>query len=84
MEDVRFTGVRWIAVLAYAAGAVVAVLTAGQFLPGVAVPQVLSGPAGASLNGLVAASVVHTVAYYVLEGTGVLSGHDVDRGADRL
>jgi len=84
MEDVRFTGVRWIAVLAYAAGAVVAVLTAGQFLPGVAAPQVLSGPAGASLNGLVAASVVHTVAYYVLEGTGVLSGHDVDRGADRL
>jgi len=84
MEDVGFTGVRWIAVLAYAVGAVVAILTAGQFLPGVAAPQVLPGPAGASLNGLVAAFVVHTVAYYALEETGILAGHDVPAGADRL
>jgi len=53
MEDIKFTGVRWIAILAYAIGAVVAVLTAGQFVPGVPSPQVLPSPAGASLNACV-------------------------------
>ena len=84
MDDVEFAGVRWIAVLAYVVGIVVAALTAGQVVPGVAAPQVLPGPGGAALNGLVAAFVVHTVAYYLLEGTGVLDGHHVDSGAERL
>ncbi|QGX94145.1 cytosine permease [Haloplanus rallus] len=84
MDDVEFAGVRWIAVLAYVVGILVAALTAGQVVPGVAAPQVLPGPGGAALNGLVAAFVVHTVAYYLLEGTGVLDGHDVDSGAERL
>ncbi|GAB3311259.1 cytosine permease [Haloplanus salinarum] len=84
MDDVEFAGVRWIAVLAYVVGILVAALTAGQVVPGVAAPQVLPGPGGAALNGLVAAFVVHTVAYYLLEGTGILDGHDVDSGAERL
>jgi cytosine permease len=84
MDDVDFTGVRWIAVLGYGAGVVVAVLTAGQVVPGVGAPQVLPGPVGAALNGLVVAFVVHTAAYYLLEGTGVLDGHDVDAAAERL
>jgi len=84
MDDVEFAGVRWIGILAYVVGIVVAALTAGQVVPGVAAPQVLPAPGGAALNGLVAALVVHTAAYYLLEGTGVLSGHDVDPGAERL
>jgi cytosine permease len=84
MEDVRFTGVRWIAVLAYVVGSIVAVLTAGQVVPGVAAPQVIPGPAGAALNGLIAAFVVHTVAYYLLEENGVVPGHEVQPGADHL
>jgi len=36
------------------------------------------------LNGLVAAFVVHTLAYYSLEEKGFLPGHDVARDADRL
>ncbi len=84
MEDVEFTGVRWIAVLAYVVGAVVAIFTAGQFVPGVAAPQVLPGPAGAALNGLIAAFVVQTVAYYGLEEQGLFPGHDVESGAEHL
>jgi len=84
MEDVDFTGVRWIAILAYVVGAVVAIFTAGQFVPGVAAPQVIPGPAGASLNGLIAAFVVHTAAYYGLEDKGLLPGHDIESGAERL
>ncbi|GAB6862319.1 cytosine permease [Haloplanus litoreus] len=84
MEDVDFADVRWIAVLAYGVGVVVAILTAGQVVPGVGAPQVLPGPGGAALNGLVAAFVVHTVAYYLFEETGLLAGHDVDAAAERL
>lgn len=62
----------------------VAIFTAWQFVPGVAAPQVIPGPAGASLNGLVAAFVVHTAAYYGLEEQGPLPGHDVETGAERL
>jgi cytosine permease len=84
MDDVDFTGVRWIAVLGYGAGVVVAILTAGQVVPGIGAPQVIPGPVGAALNGLVVAFVVHTAAYYLLEVTGVLAGHDVDAAAERL
>lgn len=84
MEDVRFAGIRWIAIGAYAVGAVVAVLTAGQVVPGVAAPQLLPGPAGAALNGLLASFVVHTLAYYLLEKQGIVSGHEVTANADRL
>jgi len=84
MADVRFAGVRWTGLLGYATGAVVAVLTAGQVVPGVAAPQVLPGPAGAALNGLVAALVVHTAAFYLLEENGLVPGHRVDPDAERL
>ena len=84
MEDVGFTGVRWSAVLGYVAGAVVAVLTAGQVVPGVAAPQVVPGPVGAAFNGLVAGFVVHAAAYYLLERTDLLPGHEVQAGAERL
>ena len=84
MDDVEFAGVRWIGILAYLVGIVVAALTAGQVVPGVAAPQVLPGPGGAALNGLVAAFVVHTAAYYLLEGTGVLAGHEISPGAERF
>jgi cytosine permease len=84
MEDVRFTGVRWIAIIAYVIGAVVAILTAGQVIPGVAAPQIIPGPAGAALNGLIAAFVAHAVAYFLLEERGLLPGHEISPGADRL
>ncbi len=84
MADVRFAGVRWTGVLAYVVGAAVAVLTAGQVVPGVAAPQVVPGVAGAALNGLVAAVVAHVAAYYLLESTGVLPGHEVAADAERL
>ncbi|MFW5977738.1 MAG: cytosine permease [Halohasta sp.] len=84
MESVRFAGVRWVGVGAYAVGVLAAILTAGQVLPGVAAPQLLPGPGGAALNGLVAALLAHTAGYYLLEKTGVLSGHTVEPDADRL
>jgi cytosine permease len=84
MDDVDFVDVRWSAILAYAVGAAVAVLTAGQVVPGVAAPQMLPGPGGAALNGLVVAFVVHTAAYYLLEANGLLPGHEVDPSAERL
>jgi cytosine permease len=84
MSDVQFAGVRWTGVIAYVVGAVVAVLTAGQLVPGVAAPQVIPGVAGAALNGLVAAVLAYGAAYYLLESTGVLPGHEVAAGAERL
>ena len=77
------TGVQTCA-LPISVGAAVAVLTAGQVVPGVAAPQVLPGPGGAALNGLVVAFVVHTAAYYLLEASGLLPGHEVDPSAERL
>ncbi|WP_324760450.1 cytosine permease [Haloarcula montana] len=84
MDNVRFTGIRWVGVIAYVAGILVAMLTAGQVVPGVAAPQLLPGPGGAALNGLVAALISHTIGYYLLEKNGMLSGHMVEQGADRL
>jgi len=84
MSDVAFAGVRWTGILAYVAGAAVAVLTAGQVVPGVAAPQVIPGVAGAALNGLVAAVLAYVAAYYLLESTGVLPGHEIDPDAERL
>jgi cytosine permease len=71
-------------VIAYVVGAVVAVLTAGQVIPGVAAPQLIPGVAGAALNGLVAAVIAHVAAYYLLESSGVLPGHEVAADAERL
>jgi cytosine permease len=82
MEDVEFTGVRWVGILAYVVGCVVAVLTAGSVIPGVGAPQVLPGIT--SLNGIIAAMIVQTVGYYALEETGVTGGHEVTDGAERL
>jgi cytosine permease len=82
MEDVEFTGVRWVGILAYVVGCVVAVLTAGSVIPGVGAPQMLPGIT--SLNGIIAAMIVQTVGYYALEETGVTGGHEVTDGAERL
>ena len=82
MEDVEFTGVRWTAILAYVVGCAVAVVTAGSVLPGIAAPQLLPGMT--SLNGLIAAGIVHLAGYYALERTGVLPGHAVAPDADTL
>jgi len=84
MSDIEFTGVRWTAIIAYVAGSVVAILTAGQAIPGVAAPQIIPGPAGAALNGLVAALIVHTIVYYILEENGVLAGHQINPDAETL
>jgi cytosine permease len=82
MEDVEFTNVRWVALLSYVAGCVVATLTAGQLIPGVRAPQLIPGMA--SLNGLVVASIVHVAGHYALERSGVLSGHDVSENTRYL
>jgi cytosine permease len=84
MSDVEFAGVRWTGVIAYVVGAVVATLTAGQIVPGVAAPALIPGPVGAALNGLVAAVLAYVAAYYLLESTGVVPGHEVAAGAERL
>ncbi|MEY7850068.1 cytosine permease [Natrarchaeobius sp. A-rgal3] len=82
MESVRFAGVRWTGILAYLAGCLVAVLTAGSVLPGIGAPELLPGMA--ALNGMIAAVIVHVVVYYALEETGVLPGHHVPDHAERL
>ncbi|MFB6117147.1 cytosine permease [Halosegnis sp.] len=84
MDDVAFTDVRWTAIIAYAVGSLAAVLTAGQVVPGVAAPAVLPGPLGAAVNGLVAGFLAQVLAYYLLEQQGLLPGHDVAAGAERL
>lgn len=84
MNDVRFADVRWTGVVAYVVGAIVAMFTAGQVVPGLAAPQVVPGPAGAALNGLVAAFVAHIAAYYLLEANGVVDGHEVRDDAEHL
>ena len=80
MDDVAFADVRWVSILAYVGGCLVAVLTAGSVIPGVGAPQLLPGIA--SLNGLLTAVVVHAAGYYALERTGVIAGHTVDADAD--
>lgn len=82
MEEVEFASVRWTAVGAYAVGCLVAVLTAGSVLPGVPAPDLLPGIT--SLNGIVVAMAVHVVGYYALERTGVIDGHRVPQGAERV
>ena len=80
MDDVSFASVRWVSVIAYVGGCLVAVLTAGSVIPGVGAPQVIPGIA--SLNGIVAAGVLQAVGYYALERSGVVAGHTVDTDAD--
>jgi cytosine permease len=82
MEDVSFANVRWVSVAAYVGGCVVAVLTAGSVVPGVGAPQLLPGIT--SLNGILAAVVVHVVGYYALERSGVVAGHEVAPDADHV
>jgi cytosine permease len=82
MDDVEFTPVRWTAILAYLIGCLVAILTAGSIFPGVGAPQLLPGMT--SLNGLIAAGVVHLIGYYALEQTGVLPGHTVADDAETI
>jgi len=82
MEDVAFTEVRWSAVAAYLVGCGVAILTAGSLVPGVAAPQVLPGMT--SLNGLIAAGLVHLAGHYALERKGILPGHDVPEDAETI
>jgi len=80
MDDVAFADVRWVAVVAYAGGCAVAVLTAGSLVPGVDAPQLLPGIT--SLNGIVAAALLHVVGYYTLERSGVVAGHAIDDDAE--
>ncbi|WP_380676740.1 cytosine permease [Salinigranum sp. GCM10025319] len=80
MDDVSFASVRWVSVIAYVGGCLVAVLTAGSVVPGVGAPQLIPGIA--SLNGIVAAGALQIVGYYALERSGVVSGHTVDTDAD--
>lgn len=82
MEDVDFTGIRWVGIGAYLIGCAVAVLTAGSLLPGVGFAGVLPGVT--SLNGILAAILAHVLGYYALEVTGLLAGHEVVPDADRL
>lgn len=82
MGDVEFTSVRWVGVLAYAVGCLVAILTAGSVLPGLTAPALIPGMA--ALNGMLAAAVVHVVGYYALEETGILPAHRVPEDADRV
>jgi cytosine permease len=82
MDSVEFTDVRWTAVLAYVVGCLVAILTAGSILPGIAAPQVLPGMT--SLNGIVAAGLVHLSGHYLLEERGILESHDVPEDADTI
>lgn len=82
MGDVQFTSIRWTSVLAYVAGCLVAVLTAGSVLPGVTVAAPVPGIA--ALNGMIAAAVVHIVGYYALEKPGLLPAHEIPEDADRV
>ncbi len=82
MEDIDFTSVRWTAVLSYVVGCVVAVFTAGSVIPGLAAPQLLPGMT--SLNGIIAAIVVHLAGYYLLERGGVIEGHEVAADAETI
>ncbi|WP_435346715.1 cytosine permease [Haloarchaeobius sp. HRN-SO-5] len=82
MDDVEFTDVRWSAIVAYAIGCVVAILTAGSVAPGVPAPQVLPGIT--SLNGIVAAGLFHLAAVYLFEKRGLLPSHDVPEDAEMV
>jgi cytosine permease len=82
MDDVEFASVRWVGVAAYVLGCVVAVLTAGSVIPGVSAPQLLPGIT--SLNGLLAAMVLHVAGHYALERSGVVAGHSVEPDAEHL
>ncbi|MFB6104746.1 MAG: cytosine permease [Halobacteriaceae archaeon] len=84
MEDIEFTQVRWVGILAYLLGCVIAVFSAGQVIPGVTAPAPIPAPAGASLNGLIAAFGFQVLGYYALERTDILPGHHVERDADTL
>ena len=82
MDDVQFTSVRWTSVLAYVAGCLVAVLTAGSVLPGLTVAAPIPGIA--ALNGMIAAAIVHILGYYALEESGLLASHEIPADADRV
>jgi cytosine permease len=82
MDDVDFTGIRWVGIGAYLVGCVVASLTAGAVVPGLGAPQVIPGIA--ALNGIVAAGVIHTLGHYLLERTDLLAGHDVATDSEWL
>lgn len=82
MDDVQFTSVRWTSVLAYVAGCLVAVLTAGSVLPGLTVAAPIPGIA--ALNGMIAAAIVQILGYYALEESGLLASHEIPADADRV
>lgn len=82
MEDVEFVGVRWPAVIAYAAGALAAALTAGAVVPGVGAPELLPGIA--SLTGILVAIGVHICGVYAVERFGVGAGHFVSEEAEYM
>ncbi|TYT60408.1 cytosine permease [Natrialba swarupiae] len=82
MGDVQFTNIRWTSILAYGAGCLAAILTAGSIVPGVAVSAPVPGMA--ALNSMIVAAAVHIAGYYALERTGILPSHRISPGAERL
>lgn len=80
MEDVEFTNLRTSGVTAYVSGCVIAMVTAGSLLPGVAVPQLLPGMS--SLNGLLAGTILHVLFFYLFERRGLAASHTVDSDAN--
>lgn len=76
MDEIEFMEVRWIGVIAYVVGCLVAVLTSGTLLPGIGVPQMLPGIA--ALNGIIIAIGVQVAGHYLFEKRGIVATHLVD------
>ncbi len=82
MKDVEFAKVRWLSILSYIIGAAVAVLTSGDFIPGVSAPQIFPGLT--SLNGIIVAIVIQIVGHHLLEKPGILPTNNVKEEPEKL
>lgn len=82
MKDIEFANIRWISIIAYIVGGAIATLTAGSFIPGVDAPQIIPGLT--SLNGIIAAMIVHILGHYGLEESGILKGHKIKENAEKV
>lgn len=82
MKDVDFVDVRWLSIISYVIGGVVATLTAGEFIPGVSAPQIFPGLT--SLNGIIVAMVVQVVGHHLLEKPGILSTNKIKENPEKV